>query len=406
MPVDLDDRLVLRPVQSEADAARFIALNEAVTGEGSICMRLLGHRPETQWSDFVLAEDLDSGRAVSTTCLLPWKCRLEGVTLRAAMLEMVVTDPQYRRRGLVRAQIQRFQREVAARGFDFSIIQGIPFYYRQYGYGYALDHTRCDRLPPGSLPAAQAEYRLRAASQADVPGLARLYQQNMGLNRLYVLRSPEDWGYLLAHAGCPLQVLELAADGHMAAYASLRPRPGGPLLVEESAIAGRDAGLGLLGLLARAQGLEIAGSPAHPLVRLARELGSQALPCSQWLLHLHDPAAFLLKLAPVFEARLAQSALAGLDAGLTLNFYRQALRLRFKDGKLEEVAPAGFIDSSLGADGGDLCIPPDAFLRLVFGYRGLDELADAWPDTQVSQAARPIWEVLFPRMDAWILMPD
>ena len=31
-----------------------------------------------------------------------------------------------------------------------------------------------------------------------------------------------------------------------------------------------------------------------------------------------------------------------------------------------------------------LCIPPEAFVRLALGYRGLEELRDAWPDIVVN----------------------
>ena len=55
----------------------------------------------------------------------------------------------------------------------------------------------------------------------------------------------------------------------------------------------------------------------------------------------------------------------------------------------------------MGADGGDLCIPPDAFVRLVFGYRSLDELFDAWPDITIKVESRRLVEVLFPRLDAY-----
>ena len=113
---------------------------------------------------------------------------------------------------------------------------------------------------------------------------------------------------------------------------------------------------------------------------------------------------FLDKIKPVLERRLANSACAGLTARLCLNLYRRAYRLNFEAGKLS-VEPLGFVDASMGADGGDLCIPPEAYLRLLFGYRRLDELTDAWPDIRFKPASRYLWEILFPALDAHILMP-
>jgi hypothetical protein len=81
----------------------------------------------------MIIEDQQSGDVVSTTCLIPWRVRFEGVDLRVAMLEMVVTHPDYRRRGLVRTQVQRFQQMVSQSEYDYSIIQGIPYYFVSMG---------------------------------------------------------------------------------------------------------------------------------------------------------------------------------------------------------------------------------------------------------------------------------
>jgi hypothetical protein len=59
----------------------------------------------------------------------------------------------------------------------------------------------------------------------------------------------------------------------------------------------------------------------------------------------------------------------------------------------------------MGADGGDLCIPPDAFTRLLLGYRTLDELADAWPDMVVRPARRHLWQVLWPKQPVYFWLP-
>jgi hypothetical protein len=88
-----------------------------------------------------------------------------------------------------------------------------------------------------------------------------------------------------------------------------------------------------------------------------------------------------------------------------VNLFRQAFALRFVGGALQEVAALGFVDASMGADGGDLCIPPDAFVRLVMGYRTLEELSDAWPDIVVRPARRHLLDTLFPNCRAYFSMP-
>ena len=153
------------------------------------------------------------------------------------------------------------------------------------------------------------------------------------------------------------------------------------------------------------QEIVIAWPQTTPLVQLARGLGSQTRRGYQWMLHVPDVARFFGRIAPVFENRLAGSAWHGVTTQLTINLFREAFRLRFADGKFAGADALGFVDSSMGADGGQLCIPPDAFIRLLCGYRSLDELFDAWPDITIKPEARWLVGILFPRLESYIHTP-
>jgi hypothetical protein len=79
--------------------------------------------------------------------------------------------------------------------------------------------------------------------------------------------------------------------------------------------------------------------------------------------------------------------------------------MRFEAGRLAGVDSLVFVDASMGADGGHLCIPPEAFTRLVTGYRTLDDLYDAWPDIVVKPEVRNLVDVLFPRLESYLFTP-
>jgi hypothetical protein len=151
--------------------------------------------------------------------------------------------------------------------------------------------------------------------------------------------------------------------------------------------------------------LQISWPQKGPLVQLARSLGSEPAPTGQWLLRLPDTAEFVRRLGPLLERRLADTGRADLTADLCLNLYRNAYELQFDHGRLSRVEDVGFVDASMGAKGGDLNIPPEAFIRLLFGYRNLDELRDAWPDTYATPESRRVVETLFPEMLSHFCMP-
>lgn len=412
--ITLGDGLVLRSVQSQADAERYAAFNSEFVSaiQGLTCATLLAHHPTMRWDDFFFVEDETTGAMVSTICLIPWRSRLGGIELKVAMLEMVVTHPAYRHRGLVRKQIEHFQRCVAAQGFDLCIIEGIPYYYRQYGYAYATDHWASDGLAVARVPDGEkrseeeSPIRLRAATMADVALLDAFYTESMSQLTCWTERSHEYWRYLIEAAHFPTVMVEDAASGDALGYV-VGWLNGKGAQICESGIPTASTALALLQWCkAHVGGELILGWPAEStLVQVARSLGSSIRPADQWLLRVVELPQLLQKLAPLLAARLADSPFAGLDAELVLNLYRQAYLLRFQAGELVAVESIGFVDASMGADGGDLRIPPDAFVRLLLGYRTLDELADAWPDIGVRPTRHHLWQVLWPKQTAYFWKP-
>src|SRR5688572_13318164 len=99
---DLGNGLMLRSVQSQDDADRYAAFNAEFVSDiqGLTCAKLLAYHPMMRWDDFFFVEESSTKKMVSCTCLIPWVCRLGSgeaqVELQVAMLEMVVTHPEYR----------------------------------------------------------------------------------------------------------------------------------------------------------------------------------------------------------------------------------------------------------------------------------------------------------------------
>jgi predicted acetyltransferase len=405
------DGLLLRSVQSQADAERYATFNHEIVSavQGETCAQLLAHHPTMRWDDFFFVEDEATGAVVSTTCLMPWRCRMGSVELAVAMLEMVATHPGYRNRGLVRKQIEHFHHCAEDQGFDLCIIEGIPSYYRQFGYAYATDHWGSDTLSIARIPVQEADptLRLRPATVVDLPLLEAFYDQAMQQLAAWTARSQAYWRYLIQIAAYPVLMLEDATSGLALGYViAWRNEPSGMRVIESGIPNAKSALAFLQWCKTQTKGEISIGWPAtSTLIQVARSLGSTILPADQWLLRAVDLPRLLYKLAPVWEERLAASPAANLSAELTLNLFRSAYVLHFVNGKLIAVEALGFVDASMGSDGGDLCIAPDAFMRLLFGYRTLDELADAWPDIVVRPASRHLWQLLWPKQATYFWKP-
>ena len=406
------DDLTLHSVRDEADKERFAAFNTLYNNasEGATCACLLHHHPGMTPEDFLMVESDTTHEIISTTCLIPWDLNFAGVNLRVAQLEMVLTHPEFRGRGLVRTQVQHFEQQVKARDFDLSIIWGIPYYYRQYGYAYAIEGAAVEVLPVWNIPSdlfgENPPLMLRPAQVADIPILASMFDQDMKALDLSARRTTEYWKYLLGAAKHPIEIVEKAATGVILGYGVIS-RSEKAITILENSLPDAPTALALLHLIQSqfVEQIKISWPQNLPLTALAHSLGGQTVTNGQWLLRIPNMIRFLSKMRPIFEQRLSKSFWRNLSTALTLNLYREAIRLQFEQGKLTSVTSLGFVDSSMGADGGHLCIPPEAFLRLLTGYRSLDELFDAWPDIVVKPESRSVLDTLFPKLQPYLYTP-
>ena len=112
---------------------------------------------------------VDGDRVVSTATLLDETVRVGDVVLPAGQVELVATHTGYEGRGLVRALMGWAHDRSRDRGHLLQVMIGIPYFYRLFGYEYAID------IPPGSTSARVAQHRRRRAeagrsSAGDRPG--------------------------------------------------------------------------------------------------------------------------------------------------------------------------------------------------------------------------------------------
>ena len=265
----------MRGVSDEHDISRFAALHGSGTNKvygrmaaewcrvwGLTCENLMHHHPGILRDEFVFVEDERTGEVVSTSCLLPWQCKYEDVTLNVAMLEEVGTHLDYRHRGLVRALVGQFHRNVEDRGFDFSIIWGIPYFYRQFGYTYVFDMLTADTIPAWEIPDAgkseKSRYVLREAVLEDAEVLAGLYQRSRSSLQIYDARDLDYWKFLLKRMKYPARLIIDTITGEVVGYfcvENLEEKQG--IKVFENAIFSFDAGMFVLRHLKSKYGNEI-----------------------------------------------------------------------------------------------------------------------------------------------------
>lgn len=409
LSLPVEGGFTVKTLTTPADVDRVTQLVSTVfePAVGVFMRHLLNDYPGLEPADQFFVEDAN-GQVVSCLCLVPWEWQVGPVTLQVGEMGVVGTAQEVRGQGLIRAQVAPFKQRLAARRCVLSIIQGIPYFYRQFGYDYALPLEGGWRLEFHQLPAQiDPTYTIRRATRADIPALADLHAAAVTPLDLYARRSPDIWHYLMApyttpDAGSHQTWVVVNAAGELEGYVRLPEfHFGAELVVDEASRFTYDAALALLTHLRRRA--QAAGQPfirlnlpaSSDLVRVARALGAADQGTYAWQLHIPDLAELIRALAPALDARLAESVFCRWTRDVRMGLYRGGLRLRFDTGKLVEV-------EKVTSGPYDFNLPPMALVPLLFGHRSVEEVCAAFPDVNVHGPWRLLVETLFPRLAAFI----
>ncbi len=384
-----------------------------------------GMHPVMGPGDFALVEDThkQGNPLVACTCLWRHTWEYEGIPFKIGRPEIVASDPDYRNRRLIRALFEIIHARSEAEGHLVQAITGIPYFYRLFGYEYALDlggrRSVYVSLLAQANKGASEPFSLRDTTWEDIPLVQQLYDQQRMSGVVSALIDEAWWRYQLATwrtarsgEGWHVQMI-VDSDGQSQGYVitpSMRWRDS--LRVFDLAFASGASAQAIMPSLLHAltgQGaqLPLKESGSYPFSRIVFDLGrshsfyavlEKSMPTTQeapyaWYVRVADLPKFIQLIAPALERRLASSLVAGYSGELRFDFYRGGLRMVFERGTLRTVEDWRRPIWDANEDGG---FPPLVFLQLLFGYRSLDALRAAFPDVRVNDNVEVLVNTLFP----------
>ncbi len=435
---DLGDGLILRSA-SPADADRLAEFNSCIhgnedTGEPDRRVGVWTHdlltkpHPTFQPANFTLVEDTQRDKIVSTLNLIPQTWSYAGIEFAVGRPELVGTDPNYRNRGLVRAQFEVIHEWCRERGYLLQAITGIPYYYRLFGYEMCLNlgGGRAGYLPhvPKLKDGEQEAYQVRPAEPQDLELIANLYRRAKRRSLVNVIRDEVIWRYELSGRSqdnverLVLQIIE-TVEGEPVGYLGHPPYSWGPSMVAREyelkpgvsyaavtpsiirflkktgeAYMEADGGKETFASFGFWMGAE------HPVYQVLNDGLPRVRKPYAWYIRIPDLVGFLNLIKPILLERLQNSPMSGHTGEFKLTFYRSGLQITLDHGQIGFEAwnpePVGHA--------GQAAFPGLTFYQLLFGYRSLDELMAAYPDCwKETDSVYALLNILFPKRnsDLW-----
>lgn len=436
LPRMLENNLRLRQATS-ADIEEIVAFNRRFLSDEDEVAYLYemwtrdlmsGHHPTTTAADFVVVEETKAKKIVSSACVISQIWRYEDISFPVGRPELVATNPAYRGQGLVRTIFETIHALSASYGHMVQGITGIPWFYRQFGYEYALSLGAGRVLNTQDIPTLEVDqaesYRVRLVTEADIPTLMSMYNHNCADKLVTSLIDEARWRYELSGRSSGINQVIMAYfiednESRVVGYYLTRARLRGPNLVLYTVFV--NEGISLWSVLPsvlralKAQGETYAAEAKRPLMGIYFALGlehpiyelldTKLKPLQHlgsWYIRVADLPNFIRHIAPVLERRLSRSAMNGFSGELNLTFYRGGLRLVFERGKISQATQWQAPDTNEEWQGAGF--PPLVFLQLLFGFRSLQELRYSFPDCWADEEAAFLLNALFPKKASWVVV--
>ncbi len=349
---------------------------------------------------------VDGDRVVSTATLLDETVRVGDAVLPAGQVELVATDTLYEGRGLVRALMGWAHDRSRGRGHLLQVMIGIPYFYRLFGYEYAIDIPRARALQESSaareVPGGWTHreepttWVFREATTADLPALVALQDAAQAPYDVAMPHPADRWRCLLAHEASTTRVLE--RDGVVVASARTGVPDDGLLVAEAAATDTAAADVLLDALRGLGEPLTIVHRPLTVPGRAWEELLEPAgTDATQYYVRLERPELVLDALRPVLTARLRA---AGLGRDVVISTFGRHYRLPWTDdaglGPVEVGGPMQAPGVVRGAG-----VAPDRLPALLLGQLGIEGLGRLHPDVYAPDAE--LFGALFPPLTADLL---
>ena len=402
----MKDYIFAKP-ESEEDYDALYRMMDAVFGDEdvrSITRRFVEHHPEMNDEHFFMVKKGE--KAVAGSLLIPQVWRLGGVELKVAEMGCVGTDPKYRGKNLQGILNNEFDKYAGEHGFDLCVLAGIPFFYRQFGYQYAVQLNYSTEIQLDKIPEKETELLIGYFTDEHIEKADIFLRKSQERYLVHSVRSQEIWGMQQktgTYGAEPFQTSALFIENEFVGYYRFSEnQEKKTIYIKELAVNEIVTPEGLAGVIVKhalklgLTKLYTGLSHQDEFSRYLITQGANIIKPYAWQVKILDLTKFLTKIRPLLEFRIENSKFKGVSKELTMNFWKFAVKVKIDDGKVTDIEKVhGEEDRTIGLN-------PYAFIQLALGFKSRKELEEMYPDFRVRGDVGNLIDVMFPKQPGYI----
>lgn len=405
----IDDQFTLRVTTGGIDnkevLSRILDLNITVHGEHTreyIESLFLEHprREEVLW---LYIEANDTGIIVSGLTLCPLVWNIGDLTIPICEMGFVGTLEVYRGKGYIIKLNEVFEKAMAERNYVFSVIRGIPYYYRRFGYEYVFPLD--DRITLSSNNIPEKEYKnlkVRRANLQDLNLIQTLYENFH--KQFYIVNKFDREGfvyrffkekfndnrlstYIIEDSGQSVAYFSIGMSHDNIAYTINVPRLSYHQMIKILQF--------VKNIHENKNNSDIQLHIRHDseFGKFVLQLGAKA-PSYGWQLKIPNLELFFKSIKSIIEERIKNSIYKDFSRKIIISNYRDTIELIFTNGLITKIT---LIEGYYDPEKCDVSIPGSLLFKLLLSDKTMEEINYLIDDAIVKPSSKLLIDVMFPK---------
>ncbi|MBN2435120.1 MAG: GNAT family N-acetyltransferase [Spirochaetes bacterium] len=401
---------IIKKCSNNTDRRKLIDFNSMIHGEdcGRLTEKLLKKHPQIHDENFIFIQN-SKNEIISSVALIPWQVDFHNIKLNVFELGIVGTDPKERGKGLSRELTNYFIDMIEDLKYDMSIIQGVPGFYHNFGFHYAIPLDIHLNLPCylSSQIKKHDGYVIKKALPSSSLTISDMFNAHVSNYDLHPVMDAETVSYCMdcsSDSEYDAEYFMVNYNGKEEGYFKINLHGfGAGLIVSEVSDMNYSAYMHIIAYCSKLAKERTMGyirfnlPDFHPVYRIADNLGAICDQKYAWQIKI-DTVRFLNKISPVLETRLQGAFFEKESFTLKINLYRYYLEIDITKGKIMSIIRkphSGEFDDSFAIKEAD-------FYSLITGYESVDEIDKRAHDFFISGYNRSIADVLFPKQKTFL----
>lgn len=334
---------------------------------------------------FVAEED---GAILSCAGVFPGQLHVGEVTLGAGAIEFVATHPDAEGRGLVRRLIEEIHDTARNRNETVQWIVGITYFYRKFGYEYAIPIETMYNFAAGDAPEMPGGWTVQSVSEAEIPDVAAAQNEYARRADVALTASRRMWDVYRRSPAYDVIVAQSKGDyGYGRVYAYEDDRYLFDIVANSSA-----ATAALINGAGEGGAYDVTAM-AREAARFHLDLYADPAPSGDaYFVRVADPVMLLNAMRPVLSSRLKSWDSSADGMGL-ISLYETSIRFNYRNGEVGPMRAGPGEQAPIGQGGSG--VAPDRIVSLLLGPLGAEELAARNPDVNLGEQEE-LMKALFP----------